>query len=443
MAHVYKEKIAPLNYFKIQIVMAEKVLKKYFIYTLGCRSNQYDSEWLRKYLQGSGFVETPKVSEADVVIINSCVVTHKAERDVRKLINRANRLRSPDSSLILTGCMVPLKRDVDVDYQGSIEEVKEFLRLKVPVLPKKQSRTRAVLRIQDGCSFSCTYCIVPKVRGPAKSRPIEEIIKEAEDLVSLGYKEIVITGTQVGGWGRDLGYSLSELFKRILNLSPDIHIRVSSILPHYLTVDLLDLWAKEDRILPHFHLPLQSGSPGILRAMKRPYTIESYKNLINEIKRRLPDAGIGTDIIVGFPGESDDDFEETLKVVMDLPFTYLHIFEFSPREGTPAASMKDQIPPEVRKERIHRLLSIANDKKLRFMEAHIGKPLKVMVERHIDSVYLGTSVNYLKLKIHAENLSVGDYVVVKPSEIEFPFMLATLSAENQALSTNVKHNALN
>lgn len=411
--------------------------KKYFLFTFGCRSNQYDSEWLRKYLQGSGFTETSKIGEADVVIINSCVVTHKAERDVRKLINRANRHRNPDSILILTGCIVPLKKKLNVTYQGTIEEVKDFLDLKIPVVPRKQSRTRAILRIQDGCSFNCTYCIVPKVRGPARSRPYEDVLREAEELVSLGYKEIVITGTQVGSWGRELGYSLVDLFRNILSLSPEVHIRVSSILPHYLNKDLLAMWAEEERMLPHFHLPLQSGSPKILRKMKRPYTLESYTKLVTEINRLVPYAGIGTDIIVGFPGETNEDFQKTLRVVNDLPFTYIHVFEFSPREDTPAASMDGQVPPPIRKKRVRELLRVANDKKLKFMKSCLGKPLKTMVERHVDSVFLATSVNYLKIKIRGKNLPIGDYIVVEPTEVEYPFLLATPFKEHNTFHQEI------
>ena len=273
---------------------------------------------------------------------------------------------------------------------------------------------------------------MPRVRGPARSRSYEDILREAEELVSLGYKEIVITGTQVGSWGRELGYSLVDLFRNILSLSPEVHIRVSSILPHYLNKDLLAMWAEEERMLPHFHLPLQSGSPKILREMKRPYSLESYIKLVTEINMLIPDAGIGTDIIVGFPGETNEDFQKTLMVVNDLPFTYIHVFEFSPREDTPAASMDGQVPTSIRKNRVQELLRVANDKKLKFMESCIGKPLKAMVERHVDSFYLATSVNYLKIKIQDENLPIGDYIIVEPTKVEYPFLLATPLKEHNA-----------
>ncbi len=399
--------------------MSMKTARRVHILTLGCRSNQYDSEWLRRYLLGSGYQETESLADADYVIINSCVVTHKAERDVRKLVSRARREGKPGAQVILTGCMVPLHRSLPVDFQGTVREVRAYLKADRPAPVFQQRRTRAVLRIQDGCSFQCTYCIVPKVRGPAVSKPLKEILREAQDLVDAGFQEIVITGTQVGGWGRDLGFSLRSLFEAILGLSPRLTIRVSSMLPHYLDAELLDFWASEPRLLPHFHLPLQSGSPRILRVMKRPYTLEFYERLVMAIHERLPHAGIGTDLIVGFPGETEEDFQQTVEILQRLPFTYAHIFEFSPREGTEAATLPDPVPAQVRKARVRTLLSIVEEKKRAFLRRHIGRTLRVLVEREIGpGQYLGTSENYLRVKMTGRDLPIGTVVSVRVTGVE-------------------------
>jgi len=391
-----------------------RTTKKIHLVTLGCRSNQYDSEWLRRYLLGSGYQETESLADADYVIINSCVVTHKAERDVRKWISRARRQGKPGAQVILTGCMVPLKRGLAVDFEGSVQEVRAYLQAHQPAPTFQQRRARAVLRIQDGCSFQCTYCIVPRVRGPAVSKPFEAILQEARDLVDAGFEEIVITGTQVGGWGRDLGYSLRNLFEAILRLSPSLTLRVSSMLPHYLTPDLLDFWASEPRLLPHFHLPLQSGSPRILKAMKRPYTLEHYERLLEAIHHRLPNAGIGTDLIVGFPGETDEDFEETVAVVRRLPLTYAHVFEFSPRDGTVAAKLPNPVPASIRRERVHTLLQVVEAKKRAFLESQKGRTFRVLIERAVrPGEYLGTSENYLRVRVKASALQIGTWLPVR------------------------------
>ncbi len=374
--------------------------KTFYLETLGCRANQYDSEVLRRYLLGSGYREVDHPGEADVVIVNSCVVTHKAERDVRKLLNRARREARPETRVILTGCMVPLRRRVPADFQGTLGEVLDHLKARHPLPAFRQKRARAILKIQEGCSFRCAYCIVPRVRGPARSRPLDQVLQEARDLVAAGFQEIVITGIQVGGWGRDLGYRLADLFRQILALSPRLRLRLSSILPHYLTPDLLDFWASEPRMARHFHLPLQSGSARILRAMRRPYTLEQFENLVWAIHERMPNAGIGTDLIAGFPGETEADFEETYRFVERLPFTYLHVFEFSPREGTEAAELPNPVPPPVRKARVRRLIALGEAKRRAFLEQQVGRVEEVLVEQQRNNGHVrGTTGNYLRVLI--------------------------------------------
>ena len=391
--------------------------KTFYLETLGCRANQYDSEVLRRYLLGSGYREVDHPGEADVVIVNSCVVTHKAERDVRKLLNRARREGRPETQVILTGCMVPLRRRVPADFQGTLGEVLDHLKARQPLPAFRQKRARAILKIQEGCSFRCAYCIVPRVRGPARSRPLDQVLQEARDLVAAGFQEIVITGIQVGGWGRDLGYRLADLFRRILALSPRLRLRLSSILPHYLTPDLLDFWASEPRMARHFHLPLQSGSARILRAMRRPYTLEQFENLVWAIHERMPDAGIGTDLIAGFPGETEADFEETYRFVERLPFTYLHVFEFSPREGTEAAELPDPVPPPVRKARVRRLIALGEAKRRAFLEQQVGRVEEVLVEQRLaEEVVRGTTGNYLRVVLTGPHV-VGQLVRVRLVEL--------------------------
>ncbi len=392
--------------------------RRFYLQTLGCRANQYDSEVLRRYLLGSGYEEVDRPQEADVVIVNSCVVTHKAERDVRKLLSRARREGKSGAEVILTGCMVPLRRQVDADFQGNLAEVLRHLEAHTPQRVFRQRRARAILKIQEGCSFRCAYCIVPRVRGPARSRPFEEVLAEARDLVRAGFQEIVITGIQVGGWGQGLGYRLPDLFRRILDLSPRLRLRLSSLLPHYLTPDLLDFWASEPRMARHFHLPLQSGSPRILRAMRRPYTLDRFESLVQEIHRRMPEAAIGTDLIAGFPGETDADFEETYRLVHRLPFAYLHVFEFSPREGTEAARLPHPVPAAVRKERVHRLIALGEAKRRAFQKRHLGTLQEVLVEqRRPEGTFRGTTGNYLRVILPGPQ-RIGELVRVRLLRVE-------------------------
>ncbi len=400
--------------------------RTFYLETLGCRANQYDSEVLRRHLLGSGYREVDRPEEAEVLIVNSCVVTHKAERDVRKLLSRARRRGRPGAEVILTGCMVPLHRQVEADFQGNLQEVLRHLNAHRPLPVFPQRRARAILKVQDGCSFQCNYCIVPRVRGPARSRPLTEVLKEARDLVAAGFQEIVITGIQVGGWGRGLGYSLVDLFRAILQLSPTLRIRLSSLLPHYLTPELLDFWASEPRMARHFHLPLQSGSSRILRLMLRPYTLERYEHLVHEIHRRMPEAAIGTDLIAGFPGETDQDFEETYRFVEALPFAYFHVFEFSPREGTEAARMPGAVPAAVRKERVHRLIQLGEVKRRDFMLRQLGREEEVLVEQQRpDGSVRGTTGNYLRVVI-PERLPTGRLVRVRLLRLQGREILAEL-----------------
>ncbi len=409
-----------------------KETRTFYLETLGCRANQYDSEVLRRYLLGSGYREVEHPAEADVVIVNSCVVTHKAERDVRKLLNRARRQGKPGAEVILTGCMVPLGRRVPADFQGTLPEVLNHLRAHRPLPRFPQKRARAILKIQEGCSFRCAYCIVPRVRGPARSRPLETVLQEARDLVAAGFQEIVVTGIQVGGWGQDLGYRLVDLFRRILDLSPRLRVRLSSLLPHYLTPDLLDFWASEPRMARHFHLPLQSGSPRILKAMRRPYSLQQFARLVLEIHRRMPDAAIGTDLIAGFPGETEADFEETLQFVERMPFSYLHVFAFSPREGTEAATLPNPVPPMMRRARVRRLIALGEQKKQDFLARQIGSIQEVLVEQQMPGGGVrGTTGNYLRVRI-PQPLATGQLVRVRLVELRGDELLGRLVREPEA-----------
>ncbi len=377
-------------------------MKKVHVITLGCRTNLFDSEFIKSNLKLKGIDETDDPSEADYIIINSCAVTKKAERDSRKALNRALRVKKPGAQVIFTGCVASIKRVGKADFEGTHEDVLRLFDIapEEAILRDYTSRTRATLKVQEGCNFQCSYCIIRRARGPSRSRPISVIMKELEILRDRGFREVMVTGIQVGDWGREWGLDLPYLLEEMVKRYPDIMFRLSSILPAHVTDRLVALYERyPDNLLPHMHISLQSASNRILRDMRRPYTIEFYERTVGKLLERIRDMSVGTDIIVGFPTETDGDFMETYRFVERFPFSYVHVFEYSPREGTPAATLKPAFPERIRKERVRSLVRLSRARTRAFYEKYVGKEIPVLVEQRKGDCWYGTSHNYIKVRL--------------------------------------------
>ncbi|HRD22933.1 MAG TPA: MiaB/RimO family radical SAM methylthiotransferase [Candidatus Hydrothermia bacterium] len=379
---------------------------KYFVKSFGCRLNQYYVDYFCNAVLKSGQELASNSSNADVVAIASCIVTHRAERDTRRYISQVRRL-NPSAKIAVFGCYPMLRAMDGVFYAGNLKGLIKELDLVDPgILDKPFMRIRVNIKIQEGCNFRCSYCVVPQVRGSSQSREMQDIIREVENLWSNGVMEIVLTGIQTGEWGREWGMRLSDLIYRLHDCFSGLRIRLSSISPIHITREIVELM-KSGVVLPHLHLPLQHGSGRILKLMKRPYKLEYYVELIEMLYTEVNNLAIGSDIIVGYPEETEMDFEESFKLIESLPFAYLHIFEFSPRPGTQASSLKP-LPSFLVKRRKEKLLQLAREKKEAYLESYIGKEVRGVVESHESGFFRITTDNYMKLLIpENQHLQIG------------------------------------
>lgn len=394
--------------------------------TLGCKVNQSETEAMKELFRERGYEIVDFEAEADVYVINTCTVTHLADRKNRQLVRRAGR-RAPGAIIAVVGCwpqtapqaveelpevsVIIGTRDRSriVEYveeaaerQGRIHRVAPLAEeMDFEELPLDYStRTRAYLKIEDGCDRFCTYCIIPYARGPVRSRAPERVRAAAERLAAEGYREIVLTGIHLGLYGRDLGPGVNLI--TVLELLEDIpgleRVRLSSLDPHEVTPDLLTYMAKHARVCRHLHIPVQSGSNAVLRRMGRPYTREEYLGLVERIRSVLPDVGLTTDIIVGFPGETEADFQATLDLARRAGFSRLHVFSYSPRRGTPAAAMPDQVDARIKDERSRRLIALGKELAFKFHSRYLGRTLEVLVEEEREGGDLaGYSDNYIRV----------------------------------------------
>src|SRR5262245_1896144 len=386
--------------------------KTFFISNFGCRASQSEGASIHQELIDSNATESASAFDASVVVVNSCTVTDEADREVRQLIRRVAS-RNPKAQIIVTGCYaqraphelaeLPGVRYVvgnshksmvgelalnvfakDVSSHGRAETLCSSIFLEKELKPASHlgsgGRTRAVVKVQDGCNANCSFCIIPSVRGRSRSMSADAVIAEVSDLVSRGYKEIVFSGIHLGSYGRDLSTktSLYHLLCRVLEVPGLERVRLSSIEPLEVIPEIIDLVADHPRMARHFHIPLQSGSNGILRAMYRPYTREYYLGLVERVRVRVPDAAIGADVMVGFPGETDDDFMDSYRLIEESRLTYLHIFPFSSRPGTVAANLSNRVPDHVARFRAKALRKLIDQKNEVFRRGLIGRELDVL-----------------------------------------------------------------
>jgi len=417
---------------------------KIAITTLGCKINQYDSAVIQSRLANEhSFV--PFEEEADCYIINTCTVTDRADWEARQLVRRAKRL-SPKAKVLVTGCYAQVSpEDVahlpGVDYVVGLNRLDDLLRfvetptvnigVKVAISDVKRERgvpvlgtkvlpghTRAFLKIQEGCNYSCTYCIIPTARGLSRSVTPREVIEQVRQLADAGYLEIVLTGIHLGGYGQDLSpkTDLTALLEGIVKSRLIPRVRLSSLDPREVPDRLLDLIADADVICPHLHICAQAGDDEILKRMRRNYDTAYYRDLLLKAREQLPDAALGSDIIVGFPRETDEQFENSLDFFTSLPLTYFHVFPYSERRGTVAASWPGHVPTPVKKMRAREMRALGANKKREFCLRFQGRKSSVLVEDKVDNktfCHRGFSRNYLPVVVRGADRLVNQEVDVE------------------------------
>lgn len=445
--------------------MGEKPLKikTVALVTLGCRVNQYESEAIARDFEKLGYEVVRNKKDADIIIVNTCCVTKMSESKSRRIIRHLHT-ENADAMIVVTGCygqragheLLNIPGVALVTGNGEKENLAERVNQldprRIPCLDvsnimmrhhfpcakvkeKTTTRVRDYIKIQDGCEQFCSYCIIPYVRGPVVSRPYDDIIAEARCLDEKGFKELVLTGIHTGFYGKDLpdDINLVTVLKGLLKETNIRRIRLSSIEPKEVSDELIELIASEDRLCNHFHIPLQSGDNEILKKMGRPYSREEYIALTKRIYRAIPDAAISSDIIVGFPGESDGAFENTIDVLTNAEFAFIHSFPYSPREGTKAAILPHRVPGDLKEKRQKLLLSLGDFYKYRFAERHIWQTLDVLVESKDKSgYYQGHTDNFLMVRFPAETKSLcGKIVKVKALKNDEGVLIGEEVKENQ------------
>jgi|MudIll2142460700_1097286.scaffolds.fasta_scaffold96167_2 threonylcarbamoyladenosine tRNA methylthiotransferase MtaB len=402
---------------------------KVAVLTLGCRVNQSESSVIQGSLEENGVTIVELKEKPDYCIINTCTVTAKSDYSSRQLIRRAAKA---GAKVIVTGCYAHLKRNEVNNIPGVVEVVDNTRKYDIVNLITGKnflvfshfSRSRPHLKVQDGCNFRCSYCSVPLARGKSKSVPVHEVINRVRAIEEAGYNEIVITGVHLGSYGKDLAdkTSLKQLIKSILKASNLKRIRLSSLEINEVDDELIELM-QDIRLCSHIHLPLQSGSDTVLKLMRRNYTSAEFSAKIQNIFSKIDNISLGSDIIVGFPGEGDNEFMDTFKLLNAFPFAYLHIFPFSVRPETEAGKLSNRVHNNIIKKRVDRLMELSRDKKLSYFQKQFHGVLDVIIEEKNDDGHsLGTSGNYIKVSMPANNVKKGGLVFVKILEAKDNFL---------------------
>ncbi len=403
-------------------------MKTVKFYTLGCKVNQYDTQSIRERFINAGFREIFNGRKADFYFINTCTVTHKADKDSRYYIHKAHH-QNPQARIIVTGCMVERDRAFlsglnSVDYIISKrffpDGIKGF-----------SGHTRAFLKIQDGCDNFCSYCIVPLARGRSRSRDLEEVVSEAKILVKNGFKEIVLTGICLGRYGRDLNprLSLTDVIEALEKIGGLLRIRLSSIEAGDISDKLIDKMAQSKRLCPHLHIPIQSGDDEILKRMNRNYCRADYFSLINKIRKKIPEIAITTDVLVGFPGESEENFRNTIGLVKEILPLRVHIFPYSPRTGTPAFNLGSRIATSIIKKRIGCLRKVSQTCSWKYRKQFLNKKIEVLIERSSTdnpNLWEGHAGNYMRVLFKSNSCLKNQVISLKLKEIAKDFTSADI-----------------
>ena len=410
------------------------------IYSLGCKVNIYESEFVINLLKDNGYEIVDFDDKADIYIINTCSVTNESDKKSRKMINRAKR-NNKEAIIIVMGCYSQVSSDeieadivlgnkdksriVDIinEYKKTRESKKiiydltdvEFEKMEIS---KFDNHTRAFIKIQDGCNAFCTYCIIPYARGRVRSKAKEDVISEVTKLVNEGYKEIVLTGIHTGRYGIDINSSLEELLYDLVEIPNIYRIRLSSIEINEITPGIIKLIKENSIMAKHLHIPLQSGSNKILKLMNRRYFKEEFTSIVNILKE-IDDISLTTDLIVGFPNEGEEEFNETIETLNSIGFTKIHTFPYSKRKGTPASLMDNQVSPDIKKERVHRVLDISNNNENLYYINNIGKVYDGVVEAHDNGNVVVHTSNFIPVIINdSTNIKNNDIVNVMITKVD-------------------------
>lgn len=393
------------------------------LHTLGCRLNFSETGSISQGFVKRGYKVLPFGEEADVTFINTCTVTDNADSSCRQLIKKAHKA-SPDGKVVVAGCYAQMDSEKISKMQGvdlvlgTTEKYKVFDYLdeeqSETVFINKSSEflgaatsvedfhTRAFLKIQDGCNYVCSFCIIPQARGRSRTITVKDAIQNAKDVIASGFKEIVLTGVNIGEYESSSGEKLADMLKGILELDGLERLRLSSVEPNTMTDEILDLLASSPKFMNHFHIPLQSGNNRILKDMRRKYDVSTYREVIGKIIKRFPDAGIGADMIVGFPGETEEEFLSTLNLARELPLTHFHVFPYSKRKGTIAGRMEDHIQHPEKKRRSEMLRMLGSAKLNQFREDQIGQVNDVLFERrNKKGLWEGYTTNYVRVYVNS------------------------------------------
>lgn len=419
-------------------------MKKVAFYTLGCKVNQYDTEAMLELFTDRGYEVVEYDDAADVYVINTCTVTHMGDRKSRQMIRRALK-HSPDAVIAVVGCYsqtAPLEvsgiEGVGViigtkDRLRIVELVEDYKKTRVQInavqkmdkkedfedlnIRKLENQTRAYLKIQEGCNQYCAYCIIPFARGPIRSREPENVLDQVRKLAESGFKEIILTGIHIASYGKDLdeAMNLYEMIKQIHAVDGIERIRISSIEPNIFTEEFISNLSNLPKLCPHFHLSLQSGCDATLKRMNRKYDTKHYKEICQLLRRQNPNVAITTDVMVGFPGESDQEFEETVQFVQEIQFAQMHVFKYSPRQGTPAARWDEQISADVKEQRSKKLITISEEMEIQFIEKNLGEVMQVLFEEESNTkgYYEGYTPNYLRVMVPTVETVVNQILSVR------------------------------
>ena len=424
---------------------------KFQIYTLGCKVNTYESNVMRDALLNKGYFEVGLKEKADITIINTCTVTNTADSKSMKVIRQAIR-RNENAIIVVCGCLVQNKKEevskidgVDivigninkskiVDYiEKYIYEKKQEVDVRnimdtnfEPMMLNNFNKTRAFVKIQDGCNNFCSYCIIPYTRGNVRSKDKQSVLKEIQLLVDEGHKEVVLTGIHTGNYGAEFAdYKFADLLKDIVKIDKLERLRISSIEITEINDDVMKVIKENNILVDHMHIPLQSGSDAVLKRMNRKYDKEYFINKIKKLRKIRPNISITTDVIVGFPGETEEEFEETIETIKKIKFTKLHVFPYSKREGTKAAIMDGQVDENIKKKRVKILLQLSKELEYNYMEKFIGKKVIFIPEMAKEEYIIGHTGNFLNVKYRGNKNDLNKDIEVKINNIEYPYCIGS------------------
>ena len=403
-------------------------MKSFYIKTLGCKVNSYESEFIRNLLLSSGLKEVN--NNADVCIVNTCTVTNTADNKSKQVINNI-RKNNPNTIVVAMGCFCQFREkeikeliNADIiignrDKSKILDYINEFEKTKKQIVKfydmnnvsfedmevkKYNKHHRAFIKIEDGCNNFCSYCIIPYVRGRVRSKDFNKCLIEAQELALSNHKELVLAGIHTGQYNSD-GKRLCDLINRLSEIEELKRIRLSSVEIVELDEGILDIIKNNDKFVSHLHIPLQAGSNHILQSMNRRYTREEFIEMVNNIKRLRPGISLSTDIIVGFPGETDEDFNDTLELSKEVGFSKIHVFPYSDRTGTVASRMKNKVDGNIKKERVHKLMELSNELERKYFDENLNKEVEVLIEEEKEGYFYGFTSNYIPLKLQ------GDYKI--------------------------------